>query len=307
MSRTVVVRRSTPMRRRVVWSVMRRLFFTNFLICWHDFEFGPDARVASLVPLTCDLRVIFIFWWGSAVLQPGLCPLCIVLRERSEHCSGLSWERLGYIKCGLDSASMVACDRCKWSEVNAVHAHQSDFHGFNSGCRQASSYFHISFWWPLCQHWHLDSLLLPSETYQCFSALLAAKVEERQATMSATLGLQHTAAYCSHSRAPASFSSLRPEPSKGSGPRNLCKRSRTFGASIWCSWAFTGCLCSTTERLQPGRRLFVSILCVDFIVIHRGYLSLGSKSTSIKDCQTTTCRRNKERQLEDQILMYKMW
>ena len=145
-----------------------------------------------------------------------------------------------------------------------MHAHQSDFHRFNSGCRQASSYFHISFWLPLCQHWHLDSLLLPSETYQCFSALLAAKVEERQATMSATLGLQHTAAYCSHSRDPASFSSLRPEPSKGSGPRNLCKRSRTFGASIGAAALSRAASAQQLRGYSPGVdslwcRFFVSI------------------------------------------------
>ena len=112
MSRTVVVRRSTAMRRRVVWSVMRRLFFTNFLICWNDFEFGPDARVASLVPFTCDLRVIFIFWWGSAVLQSGLCPLCIVLGERSEHCSGLSW--IGWATLN------VALTQLAWTHVTAA-------------------------------------------------------------------------------------------------------------------------------------------------------------------------------------------
>lgn len=74
------------------------------MICLYTFMYiymqllqVSHVQMSCLVRFTCDLRVISIFWWGSAVLPLGLCPLCIVLRERSEHCRGALLDRLGYI------------------------------------------------------------------------------------------------------------------------------------------------------------------------------------------------------------------
>ena len=155
-----------------------------------------------------------------------------------------------------------------------VHAHQSDFHTFNSDCSLASSYLHISLSLPLCQHWHFDSL--PSATYQCFSALLAAKVEERQATMTATFtkgNMQHTAAPSS-----STFQLLIPSLAKVLVPgifANAAALSVLPLAQLSFHWL---------PLLQPlkGYSLDIDSLC-RFLVIRRGYLSLGSKRTSLEN------------------------